>query len=679
MSNKILTIVKKNFKLLFRSKGSSFVIIFGPLLIIVMVGLAFNNSQTFDLRVGVYAPTYTQLTNSVIAELKQANFIVEEYEKEDACIAKIKEGSIHTCMVFPSDFVIQNKATNEVKFYVDNSRQNLVYQVIDTVSQNLEMTQTNLSTDLTSQIINALFASKEEINKDIALAVQMKQKDDQLSTSIDEVKAEAESIDLTYNKIDLSDISTRAGSLQQDAKQIHDRGMNLVALAEDFVIDVKSNTTMSTKYFEDDLKLMKENLEEQYNVTPRKLESLKAIIDSAEVDLNTLDAKIGQAKQKQADIKTKLENIKTGLGNLKNDIETLKASLESVISKIDAIKVTDVGSIVTPFTSSIVPVAVGQTRLGFLFPSLLVLVIMFIGILLSGTLIVVEKNSKAFFRAFTTPTKEWYFLLSTYITTLILLLIQMAIILGLAAYFLKASLFVNFQLTAIIIFITITFFVMLGIGIGLMFSTQEAVTLISISISSVFLLLSNLVLPLESISSALRTAANYNPYVIASVLLRKSLIFRLDIFDLDVRPDLAWLCIYSLIILILMLFIHTVATFKFYQRAPHIKGKPVLSAPEDSYLTLSDGAVIKDKKDLLAYLKRVDDDKFKECCFESKNEFTIWIGNILNEKKLAGKLGGKSRAEMIEVLEEDLRHEHKKIEKIKQKQFREPAEEEIIE
>ena len=48
----IIKLIEKNLKILFRSKTSSLVIFIGPLLIILLAGIAFNNSSTYQINIG---------------------------------------------------------------------------------------------------------------------------------------------------------------------------------------------------------------------------------------------------------------------------------------------------------------------------------------------------------------------------------------------------------------------------------------------------------------------------------------------------------------------------------------------------------------------------------------------------------------------------------------------------
>ena len=71
--NKLFTLIKKNFKLLIRSKSSALVILVGPLLIMMLTGLAFNNTNIYNINIGIFSEGYTNLTDSFIEKL-QSNY-----------------------------------------------------------------------------------------------------------------------------------------------------------------------------------------------------------------------------------------------------------------------------------------------------------------------------------------------------------------------------------------------------------------------------------------------------------------------------------------------------------------------------------------------------------------------------------------------------------------------------
>jgi len=65
--------------------------------------------------------------------------------------------------------------------------------------------------------------------------------------------------------------------------------------------------------------------------------------------------------------------------------------------------------------------------------------------------------------------------------------------------------------------------------IGYLFTSEETSTLAAISIGSVFLFLSNVILPLETMPEAVRRVAQFNPFVLGENLLRKAIIFQAKI------------------------------------------------------------------------------------------------------------------------------------------------------
>jgi len=150
----------KNLKLLFRSKETAFTIIFGPLLIILLVGFAFSGSEELTITLGVYSDEYTPLADQIIQSLNEKEFIVNIYSTRDECFEKVQNSEIQMCIVFPEGFEIRENHTNMVEFNVDPSRINLVYAVIDQLSTEFGIQSSAVSQELTSTILARLTATK---------------------------------------------------------------------------------------------------------------------------------------------------------------------------------------------------------------------------------------------------------------------------------------------------------------------------------------------------------------------------------------------------------------------------------------------------------------------------------------------------------------------------------------
>src|SRR3989344_728012 len=101
--NKLNSILKKNLLILLMSKWWVLVVIIGPLLVIFLSGIAFDNLNEYRLNIGVYSPTYNELTNSFISKLNTDEFRTVKANSEVECIDYIKLGVSHACIIFPLD------------------------------------------------------------------------------------------------------------------------------------------------------------------------------------------------------------------------------------------------------------------------------------------------------------------------------------------------------------------------------------------------------------------------------------------------------------------------------------------------------------------------------------------------------------------------------------------------
>jgi len=206
-------------------------------------------------------------------------------------------------------------------------------------------------------------------------------------------------------------------------------------------------------------------------------------------------------------------------------VEGVVTALSEVETNLNSLKVTEAGTIASPLITKIEKVGEGDTHLDFLFPALIIVVIMFSSLLLGTTLVMMEKNSPAFLRNFFLPLRKITFIAATYLTTLILTFIQIIIILGVSLLFLE-NVLVSFSMVILILFICSSIFTFLGMGIGYLFISEETGVLASISLGSLFLFVSGVILPLESVSPLIREIMSFNPFVISEKLVRESFIFQ---------------------------------------------------------------------------------------------------------------------------------------------------------
>jgi ABC-2 type transport system permease protein len=157
---------------------------------------------------------------------------------------------------------------------------------------------------------------------------------------------------------------------------------------------------------------------------------------------------------------------------------------------------------------------------------------MFTALLLAPTLIILEKKSPAHFRNFMAPVRGFTYLFANFATCFLLLILQSIIILAIATIFFSSQLFSGIHYTVILLFLAIALFSAIGMIVGYLFNSEETATLGAISLGSIFLFLSDVIIPIESMPSWFMAIAELNPFVVCSDLLRSTIIYNLSIFVL---------------------------------------------------------------------------------------------------------------------------------------------------
>jgi len=464
--NKLYTLIKKNFKLIIRSKSSALMIVLGPLLLIILVGAAFNTASIYGIRVGAFSESYSALSEAVIYELNQDNYATQKVETEQACIDGIRNGVFHVCAIFPKD--LKASDGGQITFYVDNTKTNIVYLITETISAQIGKKSQDLSFQLTKGVTDTLEDIKTEIIDKEALVNQIKS-----TNQNQQVVAAAIGTGLEEMKLDHKISEIPLGSLQPEV----------------------TSTGVTA-----------------FNAVEKKIE---LILD----DTSTAD-------NKKTSLLKKVKEINQDIESNKLSINQIQVSFNKMKKDISAVKETGVSSIVNPIESEIKPITTEKTHLNFIFPTLLIMIIMFVSMLLTSTIEIREKTSRVYFKNFITPTSETLFILSNYLTNLIVILLQTTILLGAATYFFYENIVVSLPLLIPALFLISTIFLFFGIILGSFFRTEETSTITVMSIGFIMVFFSSTILPIETLPSVIKTIASFNPFYISELLLNKIILFQ---------------------------------------------------------------------------------------------------------------------------------------------------------
>jgi len=575
----LFRLVKKDMKLLIRSKASALIVILGPLLVIFLAGMAFDNTQAYSVSLGTYSSSYNEISENFITNLTQKDFNVRKFDDEESCVNAIREGAIHSCLVFSPDFKIGEGMNNDITFYVDYSKVNIVYMVLDSMTEVVTEKSSELSMNLTTVLLDTIDVTKKEVTEKKTQVVTLSSNNNEIkekvNTAFDQLSGLDTSTELTSASVteltskknqlistmnDLEDVAEQAveeaGSIIDD---IEDEvlSMNLSSSERNAILDLLNDS-------KDDLNDIEEELESTTNSTDSRVIELNDAISGISSNIEDARTKLEQASQAKESSVSNLGNVKSLMDEAISSVAALQQAMDSIEASVNSIKVTDPSSIVSPVETTIKPVVANESHLGFIFPVLIVLVLMFTGVLLSTTLVMLEKKTTAYFRNFISPTKDITFISSTFVTCLLLLLVQLAVIIGLSAIFLGTGVFSSLPKAIPILLMCMTIFTLLGMLVGYLFNSEETATLGAISIGSILLLLSDVILPLESMPKYIFDVAQYNPFVLGSSLLRKVLIHNVPFRSVEI--GIAYMLAYCAAFFVLVVVIQSVTKKHYISR-----------------------------------------------------------------------------------------------------------------
>jgi ABC-type multidrug transport system permease subunit len=543
----LLVLVQKNLKLLVRARASALIVILGPLLVIFLAGLAFDNTNLYAVRIGTYSQSYNDLSNSFIDKLVEKQFQVTRYPTEDSCVGGIRGGEIHTCILFAPDFTIGKNESNEIRFSVDFSQINLVWTILNVMTTSITARSAELSRNLTGVLLYALDFTKKTVTDRKQTLVSLTTQNDEIGQRVANIQAELAEIELGLDpgEFGLTNLTSSKGIVKHWVDNAFGLGRSALSESQHFIdaaeelvsgsaagSSIGSDLAKALQKSIDDIGVLNERLTTSDKIVQEEYAQLSSLIDHIAGRITQTKSQIDVAASMHVFTLDELDMINKLLDQALLNILTLQKSLNEIEKVISAIQITDPEAIVQPVKTTIVPVVAERSYLNYLFPTLIALVILFTALLLAPTLILFERNSPAYFRNFMTPTSDMVFLSAVFVTTASLLLVQLVIILAIAAIFFTQILNA-FAYAALILALLISLCIFLGMTIGYLFNSEETAMLASITLGSIFLFISDIIIPLESMPAIIMRLAEFNPVVIGSDLLRRAILFNATFSELS--------------------------------------------------------------------------------------------------------------------------------------------------
>ena len=659
---KLGSTIGKNLKLLFRSKESAYTVIFGPILIILIVSFAFMGStDEYTVRAGAYVSAPTQFADRTIASLNENDYIVPVYPSQETCVGNVSTGENHVCLVFAGD---EDSKTVPVTFYLDESRRNIVDQIINDLSGELgeqaDVIRRQLATGALSRIETAAELIGDEVTEMNKITGQL----DSVSSELKKAKAEIGNLPES-RELNVSNLQQLRGfhnGLAQNSRTVTTLAVEHIDEALKILDDLEKdceNCSEGTADRIDNLRLdVKEAKDKMYQISEEiaqdQLFEANLLLEYAIEDVELAEAAIADASSAGAVIAVNVVSSADATESSVGELKGMAGRLEYTEGFLRG-ETADAETITKPVSTNIVSITVSDDSLSFAYPYLLVLVIMFVGMLLASMLVVTDKISSAAFRNFTTPTSDKYHVIASFVTAFVIIFAEVFLLLLVSTLFVAQPLLLNPLPTLVIIGVAIILFTFIGMIIGYLSNTQEAAMISSITVSSILLFVSNLILPVEAMTRVMQSLTVLNPYIVLSELLKKSMLYGVSAGQ--VVREMAWLLILVLVLLGITVFIRRRIKQKYFKQE-----EPLLAVKTHvpKHLRLGE-AYVHNEVSLMEALDKMTRQEYGMIVVNDPYMISRWVERELRNKRLARQLRTKSKEKIILKLDKYLARHGKRM------------------
>ena len=560
----------KNLKRMLSSKSAMALIFLGPFMVLLIIQGVYHDTHQVDLQIGIVAGDGSPEIASFRDRLSEEGLSVLDFPTNTTCVERLKQGYVDVCVQ------LDYGSVREATFYVDYSKMNLVNTVSQLLTGKVEDQAKDLrvlflkemndrvleSSEMVASVRERMDSSMDAINPQARFASIRRT----LSSSGSASGAET-SLDLMEGKVQRSheEVSSSLDGFEEDVKDVRARAASELAQVKSLrsyadQCDGNIPSLDPEAISEMDPDVLQSKAEElgkckcvQYYDT--NLAKVQADLNAAVAAADSTLERIGETRKRNDDFfsqammtttmqRQQLDSLSSGkdeilqqmqefddefqlqmgvIEGMLDEVEEKTARLSSQVS-LSADEIND------PIVVNVRPVSAARDFIVYFFPLVFFLIVMFIALLFSATFMYGERMSLAVQRNLISPLRSSSHLLGMVGSLMTVMLAQACIIMILSDISFGFGLgLVMFVKMFLVLAVTILFFVLVGIMIGLLFRSQLVVTLIAIASSMIFFLYSSIIRPEELMMPVIRAIIHVNPYAISAAATSKIILFDMGV------------------------------------------------------------------------------------------------------------------------------------------------------
>jgi ABC-type multidrug transport system permease subunit len=611
MIKQLYSIVRKNFIMLLRSKLATIVVLAGPILLIVLLGLGIKGEYSHVIVGTLKGNTSMYGLDELMKNLESdAGFEYTYFDTEEDCRLSVKQGKSHLCIIFRG-------IGNETTVYVDISKANLAYAVLNLLSNSFEAKSEQISIGLVREILEKIAAAQNSIKEKTANIGSVKSNVNAMPLRLEEIKEGlgkftidtsilnfnfdsyfddaygyldkyGGEVDDEYivNKEKLDEIKENVSLNKEELiKEKRKRDSYLETIDELYVnnscnekqhidltpylqresypdmeyydpvcsaiVTTRSELLIQTRDIDNSIAML-ELIEDNLNDAGANLDNYKARLDGVFTDVDSkfdsayynyketlsvikdLEGQLDNITAMRDDMMLELESVNSVLLESSGLIGGIEEAIAELNNNFDAVSGFDAGQIIDPFQTKVELTNASANQLDYFFASLLVMIMTFTCVMLSGLIMVREKTSRAFFRNSIIPLKDINLAVGIVISVSLIGSLQAGIIMLLAKAFFGVTDLTNPLGLALAVMLSTAIFSLVGLLVGSIMHSEESTVLAAVIVSVILFVFSGVLMPVEIMTQAVYVFSKTNPFYICETFIKRITTYEISMFSRDI-------------------------------------------------------------------------------------------------------------------------------------------------
>ncbi|MBI3033333.1 hypothetical protein HYY69_07695 [Candidatus Woesearchaeota archaeon] len=513
--------ITTNLKNISNSRLGVLVAIFIPIILVLLLGIAFNEETAMTMKVGYYFPNANNVSQTYEQAFAQQGFLTIKLLSEEACVYSVKYGLVHACLAS-----VQSNTSNTSSMHIYMSSENIPYlssllkSFVATEGASLSSgdVKLNFLNDI-SKLNTGLDQQKKQLDETKNGVLALEQELKGIISSGASGSSQGSGSPGSSVTVEQMDFSSSKSQLLKDLEDLNDltfKGLEKVTNKLDDIEDEVKDSDLSSSQKDnvnelledanDVVKELKTDLAAQSGLVNTSLDTIISDINKAQSTLSYASGKIEPASGTAAS--PQIISLSQKVKAISNNLDTMVNTLSVVQEVINNLENTPTTSLSQKSPSSLKSIENTDTSAALLGVYLFLIILV---TMLLATHLIHEKRFEV--DIFKSPQLFYDTLVEFFATTFVFNLVVSIFIFVVFSLFATKAFIAHFHLSILPLFLITALFSSIGIIIGIMIKDLEASVFADIVVFSAMAFFSDTILKYGN--ETIVSIKEFNPYVIS--------------------------------------------------------------------------------------------------------------------------------------------------------------------